>query len=84
MFSSLRHKFDPLDQEILERTLDATLAEVRGDGFPVEVDSVEGLEVNLRRELIDIVRFTGVSDPETLKDLLLARLPPVRPAPMAG
>jgi hypothetical protein len=84
LFRSLRHKLDPLDREILERTFDATLAAVNGDDSPLDVDSEEGLEAILRRELIEIACFTGVSDPETLKDLLLARLPQVKPALTAG
>jgi hypothetical protein len=32
----------------------------------------------LRRELIEIARLNGVSDPETLKDILLASAPPSR------
>jgi hypothetical protein len=84
LFRSLRHKFDPLDREILERTFDAAFAAVKGDECPVDFDSDEGLEAILRRELIEIACITGVSDPETLKDRLLVRLPPVRPAPTAG
>jgi hypothetical protein len=38
----------------------------------------------LRRELIEIAYLTGVCDPETLKEHLLARLTPIRPAPTAG
>ena len=84
MFRSLRHKLDPLDREILERTFDAALEVVKGDDSPLDFDRHEGLEAILRRELIEIACFTGVSDPETLRDLLLARLPPVRPAPRTG
>jgi hypothetical protein len=29
----------------------------------------------LRRELIEIARLNGANDPETLKDILLARMP---------
>ena len=84
MFRLLRHKLDPLDREILERTFDATLAVVKGDESPVTFDSDEDLEAILRRELIEIAYFNGVSDPENLRDLLLDRLQPVRPAPTAG
>jgi hypothetical protein len=84
LFRSLRHKLDPLDREILERTFDATFAAVKGDEYPVDFDNDEGLGAILRRELIEIACSTGVSDPETLKDHLLARLPPVRPAPTVG
>jgi hypothetical protein len=83
LFRSLRHKLDPLDREILERTFDATLAAVKDDS-PVDVDSDESLEAMLRRELIEIACFTGMSDPETLTDLLLARMPQVKTAPTAG
>jgi hypothetical protein len=62
---------------------DATFAMVKGDECPVDFDSDEGLEAILRHELIEIACIAGVSDPETLRDLLLARLP-VRPGPTAG
>jgi hypothetical protein len=32
----------------------------------------------VRRELIEIARLNGVSDPETLKDILMATMPPLR------
>jgi hypothetical protein len=38
------------------------------------IDSDEGLEALLRRELIEVASYNGVSDPETLRDILLARL----------
>ena len=79
MFRLLRHKLDPLDREILERTFDATLAVVKGDEPPVTFDSDEDLEAILRRELIEIAYFNGVSDPENLRDLLLDRLQPASP-----
>ena len=44
-----------------------------------EFDSDEGLEAILRRELIEIACFNGVSDPETLRDLVVTNLSPVRP-----
>lgn len=76
LFRPPRHELDPLDLEILERAFDATWAAVRGTDRPVEFDSDEGLEAILRRELIEIAYFNGVSDPETLRDLVLSRLPP--------
>jgi hypothetical protein len=78
LFRSLRHQLDPLDREILARAFDATLAALNGDDCPLDFDSDEGVEAVLRRELIEIACFTGVNDPETLRDLLLARLAPVR------
>jgi hypothetical protein len=80
LFRSLRHKLDPLDREILEKAFDVTWDAVKGNDLPVDFDSDEGLEAILRRELIEIACFNGVSDPETLRDILLTRLPSVRPA----
>ena len=74
MFRSLRDQFDPLDREILERTFDATWSALKDQIPPVDFDSDEGLEALLRRELIEIARLNGVSDLETLRDILLARL----------
>jgi hypothetical protein len=79
LFKSLRHQFDPLDREILERAFDDTWSAVKDHVPPVDLDSDECLEAILRRELIEIACFNGVSDPESLRDILLARLPPVRP-----
>ena len=78
MFRSLRHELDPLDLEILEKAFDAWSA-VKENDPSIDFDSDEGLEAILRRELIEIARFNGVSDPETLRDILLNRLPQVTP-----
>jgi hypothetical protein len=78
LFRSLRDQFDPLDREILERAFDATWPAVK-DHVPPDFDSGEGLEAILRRELIEIACLNGLSDPETLRDIVLTRLPPVRP-----
>ena len=75
LFRSLRDQFDPLDREILERAFDATWSAVKDQVPPVDIDSDEGLEAILRRELIEIARLNGVSDLETLQDILLTRLP---------
>jgi len=82
LFRSLRDQFDPLDREILERAFDATCSAIKDKVSPGDFDRNEGLEAILRRELIEIARY-GVSDPENLRDVLLARLP-VRPAPPAN
>ena len=79
MFRSLRHKLDPLDLEILEKAFDATWLAVKENDPLIDFDSDAGLEAILRRELIEIARFNGVSDPETLRDILLDRLPQVTP-----
>ena len=78
LFKSPRQELDPLDMEILERAFDAALAVVKED-HPTEFDSDEGLEAILRRQLIEIACFNGVSDPETLRDLVVTNLSPVRP-----
>lgn len=75
MFRSLRDQFDPLDREILERAFDATWSAVKDQVPCIYIDSDEGLEAILRRELIEIARLNGVSDLETFRDILLARLP---------
>lgn len=81
MFKSLRHEFDPLDREILERAFDATWAAVKGnDRSSVNIDSDEGLEAILRCELIEMAYLNGLSDPEALRDILLTRPSPDRPA----
>jgi len=64
LFGSLRHEFDPLEREILERAFDAALA-VIGDG---------GAKSFLRGKLIEVARVNGLSDPETMRDILLTRL----------
>jgi len=80
LFRSLRDQFDPLDREILERAFDATWSAITDNVSPADFDCDKSLEVILRRELIEIVRFNGVSDPETLRDVLLARLPAAQTA----
>ena len=37
----------------------------------VGLDSDEALEASLRRELVEIARCNGVTDPDTLRDILL-------------
>jgi hypothetical protein len=66
--------FDPLDREILDKAFDAALAALKENNTATEFDSDEGLETILRRELIEIVCFNGMSDPETLLDIVLASL----------
>ena len=72
-FKSPRHELDPLDVEILQRAFEATWAAVNASGQSFDFESDEALEAALRRELSEIARFfNGVSDPETLRDILLA------------
>jgi hypothetical protein len=65
----------------MERAFDAILTAVKEENARLDFVNNEGLEAFLRRELVDIARSNGVSDPETLQDILLARLPTIRPAP---
>jgi hypothetical protein len=75
MQSKLRREFDPLDVEVMERAFESAWAAVRGNRVPSgELDTDEQLEANLRRELIEIAVTNGVSDPETLRDILLSTL----------
>lgn len=74
MFRSLRDQFDPLGRQILEGAFDATWSAIEGSISPVEFDRDEGLDIMIRRGLIEIARFNEVSDPESLRDVLLARL----------
>jgi hypothetical protein len=66
--------FDPLDLEIMERALKDAKPAVQNNVPRLDFDSDEELEAALRRELIEIVCSKAVGDPETLLDLVLARL----------
>jgi hypothetical protein len=63
------------------RAFDATWAAIKTSGQYFGFESDEALEAALCRELIEIARFNGVSDPETLRDILLATMPPVTAVP---
>jgi hypothetical protein len=77
-YKSPSNELDPLDNEILERAFDATWDAIKGTGHHFDAESDEELEAALRRELIEIARLNGMNDPETLKDILLASMPPSR------
>ena len=74
MLSKLRRDLDPLDLEILERAFESAVVALKEDDAYNDLDSDEALEANLRRELADIARANGVSDADTLRDVLLAAL----------
>jgi hypothetical protein len=65
---------DPLDREIMERAFHGTLAALQEQGRVVGSSAAESLENILRRELFKIAARDGVSDPDALRDLLLARV----------
>ena len=81
LFKLPRHELDPLDVEILQRAFETTWAAIKASGEPFDFESDEQLETALRRELIEIARFNGVSDPETLRDIILANIPLGKPGP---
>jgi hypothetical protein len=70
-YKSPRNELDPLDHKILERAFDSTLEAIKQSSQLFDTETDEELEAALRRELIEIARVNGVSDPETLKDILL-------------
>jgi hypothetical protein len=70
---SSRQELDFLDTEIFGKAFDSTGKAIEANGEPSGFESDEGLEAALRRELIEIARFNGVSDPETLRDILSPR-----------
>jgi hypothetical protein len=72
MLFKFRRDLDPLDLEILERAFEGAWVAVKENSALVDHDSDEALEATLRRELTEIARFYGVSDPETMRDVLLA------------
>jgi hypothetical protein len=69
-----RCDLDPLDREILEKASGGLSDWLKRDGVPVELDSDEALEAALRRELVGMIRSSGVSNPEALLDSLVADL----------
>jgi hypothetical protein len=74
MHRKFERDLDPLEREILERAFEGAWVAVKENGALVDLDSDEELEAALRRELIEIARFNGANDAETLRDVLLATL----------
>jgi hypothetical protein len=77
LYKSPKNELDPLDREFLDRAFDATWELIKGSHQLFDADSDEELEAEVRRELVEIARVNGVSDPETLKDILLAIMPSI-------
>jgi len=71
MLSRIKRDLDPLDLEVVERAFEVASDAIRTEG-PFDPDSDEGLEAAMRRELVEMISSTGVSDPEALLDILLA------------
>ena len=66
LYKSPRNELDPLDSEILERAFETTWDTIKGTDQHFDAESDEELEAALRRELIEIARFNGLSDPGLL------------------
>jgi hypothetical protein len=71
MDSTFRRDLDPLDLEIVERAFHGVVDAVSTEA-PCGLDSDEALEAALRHALVEMVRSSGVSDPEALLDILVA------------
>jgi hypothetical protein len=74
MLLRFRRDLDPLDLEIVERAFESAWSTLKENDALVDNYSDEELEAALRRELIEIARFNGVTDPEILRDILVADL----------
>jgi hypothetical protein len=73
MHSRFKRDLDPLDLELLERAFEGAWVAVKENDSLVDLDTDEALEAILRLELIEIARFNGVSDAESLRDVLWQR-----------
>jgi hypothetical protein len=61
---------DPLDKEIFEMVLEVTCEELKL-GFDIDD---RHLELEVRRELTEIVISHGIDDVDTMRQLLMARV----------
>ena len=71
LFGSLRHEFDPLDREILERAFYAAWAAIE-ERAPSAAD--ERLAAILRCKLIEVADTKRLNDAEALRDIVLGEL----------
>jgi hypothetical protein len=71
MDCTLARSLDPLDLEGVERAVQGLSEKIEGDCSSAELDSDEGLEIALRRELAEMVRAHGVRDPDVLLDMVI-------------
>lgn len=71
MLSRVGRDLDPLDLEVVERAFEAASDAINNKAF-LDPDSDEALEAAMRRELLEMIGSTGVSDAEALLDILLA------------
>ena len=61
---------DPLDKEIFEKVLEATCEELK---LGLDIDD-RHLELEVRRELMEMVISNGVGDIDTMRRLLMAKI----------
>ncbi len=71
MTCTLRRELDPLDWEVVERAVQSVTDAIVTGPQPVGLESDEELERELRRELAEMVRASGVSDADALLDILI-------------
>jgi hypothetical protein len=71
MDGTLTRDLDPLDLEVLERALARTPEVIKSGLEAAELESDEELELALRRELAEMTRASGESDPDALLDMLM-------------
>jgi hypothetical protein len=71
MDGTLTRDLDPLDLEVLERALASTPEVIKSGLESAELESDEELELALRRELAEMIRASGESDPDALLDMLM-------------
>jgi hypothetical protein len=70
MISNFHRVLDPLDIEILERAFDEFWAVFKEGETALECDCDQALDAALRRELTEIARLYGVTEPDTLRVVL--------------
>ena len=66
-----RHKFDPLDREILERAFSAACATLKEKPLVIGFENDDDSTTTLRCRLSKIAQTNRFDDAEALRDLLL-------------
>jgi hypothetical protein len=71
MVCTLQCELDPLDLEMVERAIEGTSEVMKTCCSKVGLETDEGLEIALRRELAEMVRSSDVGDAEVLLECLI-------------
>jgi len=71
MVCTLQCDLDPLDLEIVERAIEGISEAIKTCCSKVGLESDEGPEIALRRELAEMVRSSDVGDAEVLLECLI-------------